>query len=98
MKNDIKKYLTLGAALAGSAFMVSCDDGDNVVDRTVSASAATAADFINTKQLNARLLLVTPDQVASDKLNYYFNETEYMSDDRKLRRETEVSIFIANAR
>ena len=29
MKNDIKKYLTLGAVLAGSALMVSCD-GDDV--------------------------------------------------------------------
>ena len=38
MKNDIKKYLTLGAALAGSAFMVSCD-GDDVT--VVEGSSTT---------------------------------------------------------
>ncbi len=40
MKNDIKKYLTLGAALAGSAFMVSCDGDDvTVVQDTGVADA-----------------------------------------------------------
>lgn len=40
MKNDIKKYLTLGAVLAGSAFMVSCDGDDvTVVQDTGVADA-----------------------------------------------------------
>lgn len=44
MKNDIKKYLTLGAALAGSAFMVSCDGDDvTVLQDTGTADAITDA-------------------------------------------------------
>jgi hypothetical protein len=44
MKNDIKKYLTIGAALAGSAFMVSCDgDSVSVLQDTGVADAITDA-------------------------------------------------------
>jgi hypothetical protein len=44
MKNDIKKYLTIGAALAGSAFMVSCDGDDvTVLQDTGVADAITDA-------------------------------------------------------
>jgi len=44
MTNDIKKYLSLGAVLAGSAFMVSCDGDDvTVVENTGVADAITDA-------------------------------------------------------
>jgi hypothetical protein len=44
MKNDIKKYLTLGAVLAGSAFMVSCDGDDvSIVQDSGVANAITEA-------------------------------------------------------
>ena len=40
MKNDIKKYLTLGAVLAGSTLMVSCDGDDvTIVEDTGVADA-----------------------------------------------------------
>ena len=45
MKNDIKKYLTLGAALAGSAFMVSCDGDDGAPGATGPAGADGAAQY-----------------------------------------------------
>ena len=48
MKNDIKKYLTLGAVLAGSAFMVSCD-GDDVSIVQDSGVADAITDAIGNK-------------------------------------------------
>lgn len=49
MKNDIKKYLTLGAALAGSVFMVSCDGGDDVTVVTDTGVADAITDAIGNK-------------------------------------------------
>ncbi|MGJ8656194.1 MAG: hypothetical protein ACSHX6_07075 [Akkermansiaceae bacterium] len=45
MKNDIKKYLTLGAALAGSAFMVSCDGDDVTVTETTFDTSELVASI-----------------------------------------------------
>ncbi len=50
MKNDIKKYLTLGAVLAGSAFMVSCDGGDDVTI-TQDTGVADAIKDLGTKPI-----------------------------------------------
>jgi len=72
------------------------DDADFVVDRSIDASGATNSDFLNTKQLNIRLLLATPDGVASDKQSYYFNGEEFMSTDRRVRLESEISLALRN--
>lgn len=72
------------------------DDSDHVVDRTIDASVATNSDFTNTQQLTIRLLLATPDKIASDNLTYYFNGEEFTSTDRRLRLESEISFALRN--
>jgi hypothetical protein len=46
MKNDMKKYLSLGVVLAGSALMISCD-GDNGDTVVIPPSETGVADAIN---------------------------------------------------
>lgn len=72
------------------------DNRDKIVDRIVDAESATTADFVNAKQLVLRMLLVTPDKVATSDQTYYFNETEFVSTDRKFRHESVVSMTIRN--
>jgi len=72
------------------------DDGDGAIDRHVQSSASTASDFVNTRQITAKLLMASSEQVAVDTQPYRFNHQELTPTDRKMRLETEVTVMLRN--
>lgn len=72
------------------------DDGDRAIDRQILSSASTADDFINTRQITARLLLASADHVAVENQKFRFNSLEETPTDHKLRLETEVTVMLRN--
>lgn len=72
------------------------DTSDNIIDRYIPSSTATTDDFINTKQINLRLLLATEDNVSAGSQTYMFNGVETTATDRKMRLESEIAMEIRN--
>lgn len=63
LKNDIKKYMTLGAVLAGSTFMVSCDgdDGADGIDGIDGNSPDIAVASPDSSAISVSTLTLTVD-------------------------------------
>ena len=72
------------------------DNGDGAIDRRILTSTSTDTDFINTRQITARLLLASTDQSAGTTQTFRFNNQEETPTDRKLRLETEITVMLRN--
>lgn len=72
------------------------DDENGTVDRYIDAATANTADFLNTRQLNMKVLFATQDNVAANYQTYNFDGEEVTATDKKLRLESEFIMQIRN--
>jgi len=72
------------------------NNNDGAVDKQVPSVTASNSDFINARQITARLLLASVDNAALDVHPYQFNNQDILPSDRKLRFETEVTVTLRN--